>query len=507
MKSKSTPNWLYLLFAANGVFMLMTLANYPGRGYIYLIFSVLLNALLFFGLRRGSLFFDTFLGVFFWIGFWLKFSVRTVFAEGRFRETVGYFDYSADAYDRALLVTSCGIAGLLIARLIRERFLFESLVPIKIVSLDGVRAVYDQHRNVAWFGFCILVLGVTLTNADLGIYQRGSVPRTVLPYGLGGVYTWLLLFGASSISAMLLHFELQLRARMPFFLILLMLMETFLSNVSMLSRGMILNAGALLLGVYISGRAYGVMWRFRVVVMTLAALLVLFATSIFVVGQMRSGFADDKPAADVSLQTFQLGKEKSGEDQSSLALARGIVRNPLLDWTVLLMDRWVGMEGAMAVSSYPNLGWDLWREVWEEKYSDRGTSLYDRKISKSRYLDQDLSNLHFVSVPGVLAFFFYPGSYGFLFLAMLALGILGAVIEAMVYRWGGGNLILCSLMSLVVTSRYVHFGYVPGQTYLLSGALVLNVALIYLLGRVLAYGNRVGEQVSRSERTKDEIEP
>ena len=98
--------------------MLVTLAHYPGRGYIYVIFSVLLNALLFFGLRRGSIFFDTFLGVFFWIGFWLKFSVRTVFAEGRFRESVGYFDYSANAYDRALLVTSCGIAGLLIARLI-----------------------------------------------------------------------------------------------------------------------------------------------------------------------------------------------------------------------------------------------------------------------------------------------------------------------------------------------------------------------------------------------------
>ena len=96
MKSKSTPAWLCLTLAASGVFTLVTLAHYPGRGYIYLIFYVFLNALLFFGLRRRSiffdrraflsaaLFFDTFLGVFFWIGFWLKFSVRTVFAEGGF---------------------------------------------------------------------------------------------------------------------------------------------------------------------------------------------------------------------------------------------------------------------------------------------------------------------------------------------------------------------------------------------------------------------------------------
>ena len=407
MKSKSTPAWLCLTLAASGVFTLVTLAHYPGRGYIYLIFSVFLNALLFFGLRRRSIFFDTFLGVFFWIGFWLKFSVRTVFAEGRFRETVGYFNYSADAYDRALLVTSCGIAGLLIARLIRERFLFEYLATINIVALDGVLAVYDQHRNVAWLGFCILVLGVTLANVDLGIYQRGSVPRTVLPYGLGGVYTWLLLFGASSISAMLLQFELQLRARIPYFLILLMLMETFLSNVSMLSRGMILNAGALLLGVYISRREWDVSWRLRTVVLTLVTLLVLFATSIFVVNQMRSGFAEDKPAIALSLETFQVGNEKPGKEQAS---------NAGLDWTVLIMDRWVGMEGAMAVSSYPDLGWDLWEEIWEEKYSDRGTSLYDRRISDSLYLQQDLSNLHFVSVPGALAFFFIQARMDYFFL-------------------------------------------------------------------------------------------
>ena len=75
---------------------------------------------------------------------------------------------------------------------------------------------------------------------------------------------------------------------------------------------------------------------------------------------------------------------------------------------------------------------------------------------------------------------------------MLALGILGAVIEAAVFKWGGGNLILCSLMALMVAYRYVHFGYVPGQSYLLAGALVLNIALIYLLGRVLAFRNGAG---------------
>jgi len=265
--------------------------------------------------------------------------------------------------------------------------------------------------------------------------------------------------------------------------------------VSMLSRGMILNASALLLGLYICGRVYGVSWGVKMIVVTLGAMLLLFASSVFLVNQMRSGFAEDKPAAALSLETFQVGKEDSSKEKSG----EGSSGNTGLDWTVLFMDRWVGIEGAMAVSSYPNLGWDLWDEVWAEEYSDRGTSLYDRKISDSLYLQQDLSNLHFVSVPGVLAFFFYPGSYVFLFLCMVALGFLGAAIEAAVYKWGGGNLILCSLMGFVVAYRYVHFGYVPERSYLLAGALVLNVALIYLVGRALACRSGAGEQVSRNE--------
>ncbi len=488
MERHGTSIWVYVLVAVNAVFMLVTLFHYPGNAVIYIVFSILLNALLFAGLNRTSIFFDTFLGVFFWLGFWLKFSVRMVFTDGKFHESVGFFDYSADAYDRALLVTSCGITGLLVARLIREKILFEHLANFRSVALEGLRAVYARHRKAIWFGFFVLTLGVAVSNGYLGIYQRGTAPQTVLPYGLGGVYTWLLLFGASSISAVMLHFELQLHARIAYVLILLVLLETFLSNVSMLSRGMILNAGALMLGAYVCARAYDISLGLRTPMLTIAAFLGLFVASIVVVNHLRMGFYGDKPiVVSESLQKLDVSGRRVG--------------NIGLESTILFIDRWVGMEGVMSVTSYPKLGWDLWEEAWQEKYSDRGTSLYDRKISKAaaKYDPADLSIHHFITLPGILGFFFYPGSYVFLFVSMLALGLLGAAIEAAVYKWGGGNLILCSLMALVVAYRYVHFGYVPGRSYLLSGALVLNVALIYLMGRVLAYRHDAKEAPPRLE--------
>lgn len=472
------PAWLYLVLACNGAFALVTLAEYPGHGYIYLLFSVLLNFYLYLGLRRGSMFFETFLGIFFWIGFWLKFSVRMTFADGKFHHAVGYFDYSAGAYDRALLVVSCGISGLLIARLLRERFIFPSPMELKTTSLCGAREFYEAYRNWIWLAFVIVVLAVTLTNAYWGIYQRGTVPRTIFPYGLGGVYTWFLLFGASSISAVLLHFEVQTGSGVPKRLMVVVLFEAFFSSVSMLSRGMILNSGALLLGLHSEMKRHKVLVRFRAMVATLVMLVVLFIGSIYLVSELRAQIYLQHPD-----HVYFLDVEGIGFDIEGL----GKVGSKLV---TLVMDRWIGMEGALAVSSYPELGWDLWSEVWSEKYSERGTSMYDQKIAKSVYSRHDMSRHHFVSMPGVLAFFFYPGSYGFLFLAMVGLGILGATVEIGVFKWGGGNLILCSLIGFIVAYRYVHFGYAPERTYLLAGAIVLNIALIYLIGRALA--NRGG---------------
>lgn len=485
MRVPATTACLYLLFTFIGVFTLMTLAHYPGRAYVYLIFSILINALLFLGLRPGSLFFDTFLGGLLWLGYWLKFSFRTVVFDGKFHDAVGHFDYSADAYDKALLVTSCGIAGFLAARLIRERLLFNSLGALKNSHVNGIRAVYAKYGTLAWLGFCLLVISVTLTNIYFGIYQRGSVPRTVLPFGLGGIYTWLLLFGASSISAVLLNCDMQLRHRISCFLVLLALAETFLSNTSMLSRGMIINASAILLGTYMASRAHGILLRARAVLMTAAALSILFAGSIFAVTQLRSGFSVQEPIMAETVKKFEVSPKR----------AQDVAKKSI----VLFIDRWVGMEGILAVTSYPGLGWDLWDEAWKEKYSDRGTSLYDRKIAESVYTLLDLSNRHFVSMAGVLGFFFYPGSFGFLFLSMLTLGLLGGLIEAAVYRWGGGNIILCSLMGLVVAYRYAHFGYAPARSYLLFGAIVLNVLMIYVLNRLLEYKGAAAKLAARAD--------
>ncbi len=130
----------------------------------------------------------------------------------------------------------------------------------------------------------------------------------------------------------------------------------------------------------------------------------------------------------------------------------------------LFLDRWVGIEGVMSVSSYPDLGWPLLKSSLSEKYNENETSFYDNNIIRSSYLETDKTKHHFITLPGIIAFF-YPGSFVFLFASIFILGLLGSFIEVLSYKFGGKNIILCTLFAEVIAYRFTSFGYVPLQSY------------------------------------------
>ncbi len=472
----------------------LTLIHYPGHAYIYAVFTIALNALFILGFTKDRIFFDTFIGIFFWLGFWLKFSVRVALMGGEFQEPIGQFDGTGVAYDQALLVTSCGVVALLIASFVRRKFFLSYENVSGRARLEAVFTFYLNHRKLVLTLFSSLFVTVAVTNLILGIYQRGSVPRTILPFGLSGVYTWLLLFGLASISAVILDCEFRIKKN-PYLASFIGLSECFFSSASMLSRGMILNGGSLIIGLIDNARRRSIYLSSGYKFIISSIFIVLFISSVFAVNHIRKGlFFSYIPAAPLSVPAGEtVGTVPSGEKIIQSApretvfgtfLSESFV-NMIAGIKVLLIDRWVGIEGVMAVSSYQGLGWDLWKRAWQEKYFHSGTSMFDRTILKYGHLDIHLSKHHFINLPGILAFFYYPGSYTFLFFSMLLLGFVGAGIEMSIYKLSGGNIILCSLIAQVVAYRYAHFGYVPYQSYLLFGSIYLNVLLIFFLNKSL----------------------
>ena len=449
---------------AAGVLLLAILAarHYPGNVGVYALFTVFANGLVVFGLRKHAMFFDLFIAAFLWLGFWLKASVRLAFYEGRFFEATGHFDGSGAAFDRALLIACTAFAALMLASWVRERFLFRGAG----MPSDGETALqrfYERHRRVTWIAFATVVVAVAVTNFRLGVYQRGVVARTVLPFGLNAIYSWLLLFGLASVSALLLHFEFIVRRRISFAAAGLTLLEAFLSSVSLLSRGMVLNVAALAYGLARAAARRRVGLGAKFWLLSGCAFVFLFASSVALVHYARLN------------------------DLSEISFAKIVRANRSLPAPFL--DRWVGIEGVMAVSSYADLGWDTWKRAWREKLSSE-LSFYDTTFIESPYLDSDRNKHNYVSLPGVVAFCFYPGSFSFLFVCIFALAVLAAGIERSAFHLGGGNAVLCALIALVVASRYAHFGYAPAHSYALLGAIYLNLALIYFSNKLLVHAEK-----------------
>lgn len=459
--NKLSKPLIYLFWLAIFILYAISANKYTGQTHVYLIFSITSNLLLYFGFRKNAVFFDTFIGIFFWLGFWLKCAIRLITTNGIFYVPTGSFDGSAAAFDKGLLVSSIAFLGLLVASLLREHFLFNYPERIDAVK-TGLFDFYVRYRKTIWVAFVALILFIGASNIYLGIYQRGTITRTVLPFGFNGIYKWLLLFGLASISAVILWLEFQIKKSTSITVILLALIETFVSNVSLLSRGMILNSSALLYGVLKTLKFDSIKFKLRHIIITFFVFSFLFIGSVYLVNFIRAGLFYDSYSDEEVVQ----------EMHSST--------------TPLFLDRWVGLEGVLSVSSYPKLGWSLWREAVNEVYDENQTSFYDNNFIESSYIKTDKSKHHFISLPGIIAFFFYPGSFVFLFFAMLIVGLGAALIEYATYQLGGKNVILCSLFAQVIAFRFASFGYVPKQSYLLFGTLVLNILIIFLANKCIS---------------------
>ncbi len=439
---------------------LTALSKYPGQASVYVLFTVVSNALLYVGFSKNAIFFDAFIGVFFWLGFWLKLTLRVAFSNGLFNEAVGHFDGSGAAFDRALLVATCGLFALLLVSLIRRQFFFNYPKKIEELGVEGLLDTYKKHRKTVLASFVLLFTFVAISNAMLGIYQKGSITQTTLPFGLNGIYKWLLLFGLASFSALILRFEFEINKKTSLLVMFLGLFESFITNISLLSRGMILNAGALLYGVMVSLKLNSIKSNLRFFIVAFLVFATLFISSVFLVNYLRS--------------TLYLDSEIDLHEAHKMT-------------TPLFIDRWVGIEGVMAVSSYPDLNWNLWKTALKEPYNENETSFYDNNFIESSYVNTDKTKHHFISLPGIIAFFFYPGSFWFLFASMFALGGFAAMIEFSTYRLGGKNVILCALLAQVIAYRFASFGYVPAQSYLLLGAIFLNLFIIYFAEKLIRF--------------------
>ena len=204
---------LFRLFIVFFVCTIITLflfgiSAYSGNKFNYLLFSLISTYALVISLNKNSISFDTFLGLLIWLGFWFKFTIQISFFENLFPEGSGLFDYKPDSYDQVLLISSVSIIAFLIARYFRLKFIF-NYSNLHNNNFDNRHYLkfYCKFRKQIFFiyFFCIFYFG--LINFIFVFFQKGTLPENYLPFGLNNFINWLLMFGLSTFSSILIYFE------------------------------------------------------------------------------------------------------------------------------------------------------------------------------------------------------------------------------------------------------------------------------------------------------------
>ncbi len=454
--------------------------NYSSNKFNYLSFSIISNFLIFFAIRKNAVFFETFFSLFLWLGFWFKFTCTIVFTDGVFREGVGTFNYSKESFDEVLFVCQIGILSFIVSGYFRELFLFK--YPKRINFQNIKENFFSFGRKKIWWFFIIFYISIAFLNFYFKIYQKGLLPIYDINFIISGIFKWLLLFGLSAFSATLIFYEFNFYKKFFFLSALLIIIETFFTSFSMLSRGMIFNAFALMYGIYKFSNKIESPNHYSYYLKSLAIILVLFYISVSSVNYIRANYFYVGKSVDFVLD-LDLDKENK-KTQTEIPKKYASSKEINSEILYLIINRWVGVDGIMAVTSKKDL---LSLKFLFSSFSERATkdtpTFYELTfgLEENMPTNELYENVKGNTLPGILAFLYYSGSYLVLFIGIFILSIIASCIEFVSFKLSSNNLIFSSLIGQVIAFRFIHFGYLPHQTYLLFGTIILNILFVYIL--------------------------
>ncbi|GAB5604038.1 hypothetical protein [Sideroxyarcus sp. TK5] len=145
----------------------------------------------------------------------------------------------------------------------------------------------------------------------------------------------------------------------------------------------------------------------------------------------------------------------------------------------LAVDRWLGLEGVMAVVAYPNKSAELLKDAALEK-SESGKVTKFQTIANSHYRWTDSSQWQFASLPGAAAFLFFSGSMWVVLLGMALFVIMLQLGEQLVFKLTA-NPLLCSLLGFTLANTIAQFGVAPRQVIPFYAMIACFILFVYVV--------------------------
>lgn len=466
--------------------------EYQGVKFVYILFTCISSFAVIYSLRKGAIFFETFLSLLLWLGFWFKFSIQIAFLNSMFPEGIGKFSHNTKAYDEVIWVSQVAFLALVFASYIREKFFF-SYVELEQNKEEPQYLItfYVKYKKKIISTLFFVLLIIVFINLSFSFFQKGTVPDLILPMGLNNIFKWLLMFGMSSFFTVIIYLEFLIKKKNTNNVLKLSFLENFLSSISSISRGMIFNSTAIFYGYYRLIEINNFKISKKKFIKYFLIICILFMISLLIVSKIRQ--SNDFPIGHEVhnyLPTFE--KDKNLIDKPVNNLIVESMNSFILEVNQILFliaGRWVGIDSLMAVQSVEDKGFHLIYESFNEKFNFNN-SFYENKIKNSFYTFENEPKVYTIYVPGIVGYLYYSNSIIFVFTVIVILSFLCALIELLSYKISENNIIFASLIGNVLAYRLAHFGYMPLNSYKLIFAILINFLILYLIFKVIKNLNK-----------------
>ncbi len=438
---------------------------YIGNKIIFLLFGLLSNLIFLFIFNKKAYFFEIFFSGLLWLGFWYKSLIIIFFNDYQFKEGENSFikltyEDQIQVFDNSLIVICYGLAGFFLACLIKNTLLNN------FYNIKKNFKINNTFLNIKFFIFICLIfiityLIITYTNFYLGIYQRGMLSNYSVHFTISAVYKWLLLFGFSTFIAFIFFFSFQSKIKI-YLLSTTSIVETFITNLSFLSRGMIFNLFAIFIGLYKSNKLYKLKLNLKFFLIYLISIMCFFYLSVISVNYFRANVYFNKTV------------ESKKYDTNKKAFA---------EFLLLSKTRWVGIDALISVETFEGKSFYFFKQSFKDQFDKNKIPFYERNVQK-RIKTENKATQYGITTPGIIAFLYYTGSKNFVFFIIFLISILFLTFERFVFIVFK-NPILCSMLSQVLAYRLIHFGYLPQNTYLLLTSILITIIGLFFIKKFL----------------------
>lgn len=386
---------------------------YTGSKVLFIIYGLLASVMVFSLYKKRNGYFSLFFLSFLILGCWLKVILHFLFYIN-FIEPTGQFNYSPSKWNAALLILIAAFATLLACFWLSTLFTKK----IRLPSQSFKSSSYLLPLLILSFASAAALL---FFNYYFSILKIGTEPLIKLPSPLYMIIAFMVAWGNAILISALAFWLIKDGKLKPCWMFYLLSLLGALTSISMCSRVQIIlyTAVPFILYFYKVSPFDRRFTKNEWIKMVFIATALFLATLLFVFTERYHNFlhAQLKEPGAKPAQTIP------NKIRPSYIKIKYVGRVKQTFWThslyqfnKLIVNRWIGLEGVLAVSSATNqLGMNLFRTALFENPA-RGNDAIYQKMSNSSY--QKYKNFVFMTIPGPIAFFYYSGS-----LLMVALGL------------------------------------------------------------------------------------